>query len=258
MSGITAIVLAGGPADDLSATQPGAPNKAFVEIGGKTLAQRTIEGLRSSHEVGRIIAVAPMSAHGRPALVGANECRPDGTRITESLRSGLAGLPPDELVLVAASDLPILTELAVSDFVRRSQTADPDVGYGCLEKRAHLSAYPDIPHTWAPLRGGTYCGGGLLAIKPRALPELERFIEKLGVARKNPLALASIFGWDVLLKFAIRLLSIEEAEARASTLLRMKARAIVSPYAETAVNVDRVSDIALAEALVATRESSSV
>ena len=253
MSGITAIVLAGGPADDLAALQPGAPNKAFVEIAGKTLAQRAIEGLRSSAEIGRIIVVAPVSAHAHPALAGADECRPDGERITESLRNGLAGLPPDDLVIVAASDLPILTEVAVTDFVRRGLAADPDIGYGCLEKQKHLDAYPDLPHTWAPLKGGTYCGGGMIVIKPRALPELERFIEKLGAARKNPLALAGIFGWDVLLKFAIRQLTLEAAEARASQLLGMKARAIVSPFAETAVNVDRVSDVALAEALIETR-----
>jgi hypothetical protein len=35
-------------------------------------------------------------------------------------------------------------------------------------------------------------------------------------------------------------------------MLGARARAIVSPYAETAVNVDRVSDVALAERLVAT------
>lgn len=250
MSGITAIVLAGGPADELAALQPGAPNKAFVEIAGKTLAQRTIEGLRSSAEVGRIVAVAPLAAHAHPALAGADECRPDGVRITESLRNGLAGSPPDELVLVSASDLPILGEAAVTDFVRRGLTADPDVGYGCLEKQKHLDAYPDLPHTWAHLKGGTYCGGGMIVIKPRALPALERFIEKLGAARKNPLALAGIFGWDVLLTFAVRQLTLEAAEARASQLLGMKARAIVSPFAETAVNVDRVSDVAAAEALV--------
>jgi len=250
VSGITAVVLAGGPADEVAALQPGAPNKAFVEIAGKTLAQRTIEGLRSSAEVGRIIAVAPVAAHAHPALVGADECRPDGVRITESLRSGLAGLPPDELVLVSASDLPILTEAAVTDFVRRGQTADPDVGYGCLEKQKHLDAYPDLPHTWVPLRDGTYCGGGMIVIKPRALPALERFIEQLGAARKNPLALASLFGARFVMRFVTRRLDIEEAEARASVLLGMKARAIVSPFAETAVNVDRVSDVAQAEALL--------
>jgi len=252
VTGLTAVVLAGGPPDEVAALQPGAPNKAFVEIAGKALVQRTIEGLRSSPEIGRIVAVAPVSAHDSPALAGADEKRPDGIRITESLRSGLRDLPPDELVIVAASDLPILSEAAVTDFVAHAAMLDPDLGYGCLEKRTHLAAYPDVPHTWAPLRDGTYCGGGLICIKPRALPKLERFIERLGAARKSPLALARLFGWKMLATFALRQLSIEAAEARASELLGAKVSAIVSGYAETAVNVDRVGDVALAEALLRT------
>jgi molybdopterin-guanine dinucleotide biosynthesis protein A len=250
MTPLVAIVLAGGPPDDVAAQQPGAANKAFVEIGGTTLAGRVIASLRSSASIGRIIAVAPTVAHGHPGLALADERRPDGVRITASLRSGLAGLPLDDDVLVVASDLPILSRDAIDDFARSVRALDADVVYGCVEKSVHLARYPQIPHTWARLRDGTYCGGGMVAIKPRALPLLERFIERLGAARKAPLRLASLFGWDMLARFALGRLTIAQAEARASAILGAPARALVSPYAETGVNVDRVTDIALAEALV--------
>ena len=42
-----------------SRAQPGAPNKAFVEIGGTTLVGRVIAALRGSPNVGRIVGVAP-------------------------------------------------------------------------------------------------------------------------------------------------------------------------------------------------------
>ncbi len=54
----------------------------------------------------------------------------------------------------------------------------------------------------------------------------------------------------MLARFAIGRLAIAQAEARASAILGAPVRAVVSPYAETAVNVDRVSDVALAERLV--------
>jgi molybdopterin-guanine dinucleotide biosynthesis protein A len=250
MNVLTVVLLAGGPPDALSALQEGAPNKAFVEIAGVTLVERTIVGLRASSAVGRIIAVAPPIAHGRAALAGVDELRPDGVKIRESLRSGLRDLPPDELVLVSTSDLPVLTGAAVDDFVRRAISRDPDLGYGCLEKRTHLARFPEVPHTWARLRDGTYCGGGLFALKPRILGALDLFIEQLGAARKNPLKLAGLMGRDVMLRFATGRLSIEHAESRASALLGARVCALVSPFAETAVNVDRVSDIALAEKLV--------
>jgi molybdopterin-guanine dinucleotide biosynthesis protein A len=251
MSAMTAVVLAGGPPDEVAALQPGALNKAFVRIAEVPLAARAIAGLRAAASVGRIIAVAPLAAHGDEALAGADEVRPDGVKIRQSLRNGLAGLDPDELVLVAASDLPILTAPAVDDFVVRARRLDPDIGYGCLEKSVHLARFPQVPHTWARLRDGTFCGGGLFAIKPRALPTLERFIERLGAARKNPLHLASLFGYRTLLTFALGRLTVAQAEARAGRILGLPVRAIVSPYAETAVNVDRASDVALAETLLA-------
>jgi molybdopterin-guanine dinucleotide biosynthesis protein A len=248
---IDAVVLAGGPQDDVAMLQPGAPNKAFVEIGGMTLAGRVLAALRAASSVGRIIAVAPMRMKDHPDLTLADELRPDGVRITESLRNGLAGLRPNETVLIVASDLPVLTSASVEDYVSRVAALDADVVYGCVEKEIHFQRYPGVPHTWARMRDGTYCGGGIVALKPRALPQLERFIERLGAARKHPFKLASFFGWDMLARFAVGRLTIAAAEARASRILGAPVRALISPYPETAVNVDRTSDVELARRLVA-------
>jgi GTP:adenosylcobinamide-phosphate guanylyltransferase len=247
---ITAVVLAGGPADDVSALEPGAINKAFVRVGGVALVERTLRALRASGQIGRIIVVAPKAVHDSAALTGADEVRPDGEKIRESLRNGLDAMPGDELVLVSTSDLPVLTPVSVDDFVARARAIDPDLGYGCVERRVHLARYPNVPHTWARLREGTFCGAGLVTIKPRVLPALERFIERLGAARKNPLALASLFGWDVLARYATGTLSIATAQRRASGLIGAPVRAIISEYPETGVNVDRITDVALAEALI--------
>lgn len=251
MRSIAAIVLAGGPHDDIAARTPGAPNKAFVEIAGVTLVERTLRALRSTPSIGRIIAVAPPATHGRRALAAADERRPDGERIRDSLRSGLRGLPPDADVLVSTSDLPVLTTASIEDFIARALATNADLTYGCLEKRTHMAKYPQVPHTWAPLRDGTFCGTGFITMRPRVFPSLERFIEQLGRARKNPLHLARLFGAGVLLRFAFRRLSIAQAEARASAVIGAPVRAVISPYAEIGVNVDRVSDVALAEELLA-------
>ncbi|MBV9272086.1 MAG: nucleotidyltransferase family protein [Candidatus Eremiobacteraeota bacterium] len=251
--GTTVIVLAGGPADALAAKTRGAPNKAFVAIDGIALVERTLRSLRSAASISRIIVVAPQRVKGHPALALADEFRPDGVRIRDSLRNGLQGLPRDTDVLVSTSDLPVLTAESIDDFVMRAYEKDADLTYGCLEKRVHVAKFPQVPHTWAPLREGTFCGTGFVTMRPRVWPSLERFIEQLGHARKNPLRLARLFGWDILFRFATRRLSIAEAESRASGVIGARVRAVISPYPEIGVNVDRVSDIALAEKLVRSR-----
>lgn len=255
--GITAVVLAGGPSDDLSARTPGAPNKAFVAIGGVALVERTMRALRASSSISRIIAVAPARAHGHPALALADECRPDGERIRTSLENGLRGLPLDQEILVSTSDLPVLTPAAIDDYIARAHEADADITYGCVERRVHEAAYPGVPHTWAHLKEGDFCGTGFVTIRPRVWPALERFIEHLGRARKNPLALAGIFGFRTTLRYVTRQLEIRHAEARASWVIGARVRAVVSPYPQIAVNVDRVSDIALAETLIRPGKSTS-
>jgi len=254
---LTTVVLAGGPADEVSGLQPDAVNKAFVEVKGKALVARTLEALRASQSIGKLVVVAPAEMHGSEALTLADKLRPAGVHIRESLASGLAGLPPDEPVLISASDLPMLSIACIDEFVAGARHCDADLAYAILERRLHMARFPDVPHTWAHLRDGSYCGGGFVALKPRIFPSLARFIERLGAARKNPLHLARLFGPPVLVKYALRRLTIADAEARASHILQARVRAVRSSYPEMAVNVDRASDVALAERLLETQAPSS-
>ena len=247
---ITAVVLAGGPGDAVSASYPSVPNKAFVPVGGTPLVTRTLAALRATPAVTRVIAVAPFHANILPALGDADEIRRDGERIADSLRSGTRGLPPDAPVLIVTADLPVLSRAALEEFLERAGARDADVVYSCVERSLHLARYPEVPHTWARLRDGTYCGGGCVRLRPRALPALDAFLDRLGRARKNPLALARIFGWDVLTAYALGRLTIAAAERRATKLLAASVAAVACTHPEIAVNVDRPGDVALAEALL--------
>jgi GTP:adenosylcobinamide-phosphate guanylyltransferase len=247
---LDAVVLAGGAPDAVAALEPGAPNKAFVRVGGIPLVTRTVDGLRASSRIDRIVVVAPPSAAAHPALAGASEVRGDGARIVESLRSGLQGFTEDALVVVAASDLPLLDAAAVDEFVDGALAREVDIAYACLERRYHDARYPDFPHTWARMREGLFCGGGLVALRPRVMPRLAGVLDALGSARKSPLRLASLFGWDVLARFALGRLSIPSAEARAARLLGgARIGAIRCTQPQVALNVDRVADVALADRL---------
>ncbi len=248
---MNAVVLAGGGPDAVSASAPELPNKAFVEIGGIALVERVIAALRSAPEIERIIVVAPPAAHGHAALAGADERRADGPRMLDSLAAGLAGAAPDELVLIAASDLPVLTAASIAEFLTQARARDLDVAYAIVSERDHHAAFPAVPHTWAKMVEGRFCGGGLATVKPRVLPALRGILDQLGSARKSPLRLAAIFGWDILPRFALGSLTIAAAERRASAILRAPAGAIACALPEVAVNVDRPSDVALANGLVA-------
>jgi GTP:adenosylcobinamide-phosphate guanylyltransferase len=249
-AGVNAVVLAGGPADAVAALHPGAANKAFVPVAGVPLVERVLRALREVPRIERIIVVAPPAMHRNAALALADERRPDGRRMIESLHSGLAGFAGETPLLVVASDLPVLTRDAIDEVLDALTVRDLDVAYTCLARPYHAARYPQIPHTWARMRDGQFCGGGVSAVKPRALARLSAFLDALGAARKAPLRLAAVFGWDIVARFALGRLSIADAETRAGAILRAPVGAIRCTHPEIAVNVDRPSDVALSEALL--------
>jgi GTP:adenosylcobinamide-phosphate guanylyltransferase len=245
-----AIVLAGGGPDAVSAMARNAPNKAFVPVGGVPLVARTIAALRTSSNVSRIIAVAPPATHANEALSGADECRASGSRMLESLASGLAGAPPEEPVLIAASDLPVLTSEAIDELVAEALRRDLDIAYPIVNSKLNFAQFPRARHTWATMFEGRFCAGGVFVIKPRVLDSLRTVLDELGAARKSPLRLAALFGWDIMPRYVLGSLHIADAEERASTILRAPVGAIRCTHAEIAVNVDEPADLVIANGLV--------
>ena len=236
-----------------SARSPARRTKPSSKSRGITLVGRVLAALRASPSIGRIVVVAPPLARARiPALAAADELRPDGVRIGESLRSGLAGFSAGR----ARTRRGFRSAGAHRRIGRRFRRAayassTPTSSTAASSKRRAPRRYPKMPHTWARLRDGTFCGGGLVAIKPRALPLLERFIERLGAARKHPLRLASLFGWDMLARYAAG--TAEHRAGRARARRAFSARRCARSFRrmrETAVNVDRAGDVALANELV--------
>ena len=243
--------MAGGGRDAVCAGTP-AVNKAFVPVGGTAMVTRVLQSLRAVSQIAQITVVAPLAVLDDPALALADVRRTSGDRIVQSVERGLAGAEPDAMMLLVTSDAPLLSPGSLARFVDELAASGADLVYGIAERKAHERIYPGVPHTWARMRDGTYCGGAVFGMRPRVLSALVRFLDDLASARKSPLKLARSFGWDVVLRFALGMLPIAAAEARASAILGYPVRAIVVEP-DLAFNVDRKSDLALAEKFALSR-----
>ncbi|KGQ21791.2 NTP transferase domain-containing protein [Thermus filiformis] len=218
-----AIVLAGG-----REAWAGGP-KALYPYRGRLLADWVLAALK---EAGlRVVYVGEdRGLSVRPDLV-----LPDQGGILENLASAL---PHTEgRVLVATADLPHLTREAV-EYVLAHDPGSALV-YTIVPKEAVEARFPGSKRTYARLREGVFTGGNLLLLDrvlfERALP----LARKVVALRKNPLALARLVGLDVLLLLLLGRLSLRHLEARAQRILGLEARALVVPYAEVGVDLDR-------------------
>ncbi len=93
-----AVVPAAGSGERLGAGRP----KAFVHLGGQTLLERTLAGLRDSGAVDAVVvAVPPDRADEAKLILGADATVvAGGSHRTESVRRALAAVGNPELVLV--------------------------------------------------------------------------------------------------------------------------------------------------------------
>jgi GTP:adenosylcobinamide-phosphate guanylyltransferase len=228
------------------------PNKAYLPIGGELMLVRVLRALRGSSSIGEIRCVTPSAAAAQTSQV-AQLCDvvvEPGRDLISSALGGFAGLPDAQRVIVAATDMPLLTAAAVDDFATLAARTPCDVGYGFVERRNHDRLYPSVRHTWVKLREGTFCGGGISVLRAGAAKQIEPVLRNFADARKSPAKLASLFSPGLVLKVLMGQLSIAELERRADELTGLVCRGLLCRDPEVAVNVDCIEDLHAVEKLL--------
>lgn len=230
----SAIVLAGGEPDPRLA--PGLPSKAFLTIGGQPLVVTATGALRGCAEVERIAVVGPPGPLAS-LLDQGFEIVPEQGSMVDNITAAVARLPGSGRVLAVASDLPLITAGAVTDFLRRCE-GDADFYYPIVPQAVFERRVPGARKTYVRVTEGTFCGGSALLFAADAIDRVRPLVEQIVSARKKPWVLAKLFGWGIVMKFASGRLSIPEVEARALEITGLRGRAVILDGPELALDVD--------------------
>jgi GTP:adenosylcobinamide-phosphate guanylyltransferase len=229
-----AIVLAGGGPEPRLA--PDLPNKAFLELGGRSLILRVLDALRDSSVIGRIVVVGPPAA--LVPVVGPDvEVVPEHDSMILNIEAGVARAAGQEQVLAVASDLPLLTGEMIRAFLDRCPPG-ADFYYPIVPQSAIERHYPGARKTYVKVADGTFCGGSVLLFKAGVVSQVRPLVEQIVAARKKPWLLAQLFGWATVMKFASGRLSIAELEAKALEITGIRGRAVIVEDPGLALDVD--------------------
>lgn len=250
----TAIVLAGQrPGVDPLAAHFGQEFKARVPVGGKPMLARVLDSLRAEQSVARIVVLAqdPRVLDGIDA--NGTQFLASGQGISSSIRA-VAGTPAAPWpVLVTTADHPLLTSGMVATFLAGAQGCD--LAVGMVERAVLLARYPDNRRTWLKFRDGWWSGANLFAL---ATPECAVALDLWAGAeqdRKQAWKLFRHFGLGLALRALTRSIGLADGLARAGRRLGLDARLVALPQPEAAIDVDKPTDHALAEAILAAREA---
>lgn len=244
------IVLAGGEKAGL-AEQEGVAGKALIDLAGKEMVCYVLDILCGMEEVNRVVLVGP-----REELLFLTKRYPvevvaEQGSIPRNLLAASRLLNSGRHAIISSADIPMLTRGAVDDFIKKCRPFDCDFYYPISPQDRLEKRFPGMQRTYVTMQEGTFTGGNIfLANTSRiesAAPALERFLAN----RKNPLKMVSLLGAGFTLKYLTNKLSISELEKRFSGLLNLKARAVVSDYAEISFDVDKSSDLELARRIIA-------
>ncbi len=216
--------------------------KALLDIAGKPMIQWVLDALNASKQVGRIVVVGlPPStqlASRKPTTFIANQ-----NGMLENIRAGAEEItrldPGSDFTLAVSSDLPALKGEMVDWLIKTVEETTHDVYYNIITRGVMEKRFPGSRRTYTHLKGLEVCGGDINAIRASALSGEKPIWDRIISARKSPLRQASLIGFDTLLLLLLRQLSVAAAEAIISQRLGFRGRAILCPYAEMGMDVDK-------------------
>lgn len=242
---LDAVIPAGGdPTRDaeLLAYAGGAPRKALIRLGDKTLLEWVVSALQGSGCVRRIVVVGlPIEYQTDlgPQVVFA----PDAGSMLQNGEAGLAYLRAtgelSERIVAATADTPLITPEIVRDLVDQHLQYDVDFCYSIVRQETMERAFPGSGRTFVPIGDDRFAGGDIGVVKPQVLDGDRTKLDEIVGERKTVWKQVRAVGLDTMFLFLIRRLTIAKLEKRVERVLGFSARAVICPHAEVAMDVDK-------------------
>ena len=257
-----AIVTAGGiprPEDPLYTYSHG-DSKALIDVAGKPMIQWVLDALGGAKRVNNVIVVGLSPKSGvtckKPLHFVSNQGRMLANIVT-GINKALELNKKNQYVLVVSSDIPALKSEMVDWLVDTCMETKDDLYYGVCPREVMEARFPDSKRTYTHLKDMDVCGADMNITHVRMATEHLDMWEQLIGTRKSPLRQAGIIGFGTLFALFTRRLTLDDAVSRVCDRIGIKGRAIVWPYAEPCMDVDKPSQLELLRADLANQPRKS-
>jgi GTP:adenosylcobinamide-phosphate guanylyltransferase len=255
-----AIVTAGGipqPGEPLYEYTLGA-SKAMLDVAGKPMIQWVIDALEGAQTIDGIVIIGlPPESEIIATKVKARI--PNQGGMVDNIRAGVNKVmeqkPGAKHVLVVSSDIPTITAEMVDWVVNTAMQTDLEAYYNVIERSVMEKRFPGSKRSYTRLRGMEVCGGDMNLIKTSLVTQNDELWNKLVAARKNVLKQAALIGYDTLFLLFFRLVDLDGAVKRATKSLKLTGKAILCPYAEVGMDVDKPFQLELVRADLARKQA---
>jgi CTP:molybdopterin cytidylyltransferase MocA len=236
--------------DPLADYTQGGP-KALIPIAGKPMIAHVVDAVAGSRYVEHLAVVdldpdldvtfsVPVEhVPGTGDLLG---------NVEAGLRYAVDRYPDLDGVVLSTSDVPTITAEVIDTFIKMCFETDHTLYYPIVERSVMETRFPKSSRTYVHLREGDFAGGDVFLFRPGLSVGNRELWDSLAQSRKSALRQVRMFGIWPLLKLIARRLSLAEAERRACDVLQIRGHAVVFPYPEVGMDVDKPFQLEIARA----------
>ena len=240
-----AIVTAGGipqPDDPLYAYSNG-DSKALIDVAGKPMIQWVLDALGEAKQVNNVIVIGLSPKGGltckKPLYYLSNQGRMLAN-IVAGVNKSRELNPKTQYVLIVSSDIPALKGEMVDWLVNTCMETKDDLYYGVCSRDVMETRYPNSKRSYTKLEDMDICGAdiNLTHVSMTDAEHLNTWEQLIG-NRKSSFKQAAVIGVGTLFKVATRSITLNDLVQNVSERIGIKGHAIIWPYAEACMDVDK-------------------
>jgi hypothetical protein len=156
-------------------------------------------------------------------------------------------------VAVVSADIPSVLPEHVNWVVEMCSQSDLDVYYNVIPRPVMEKRFPGSKRSYTRLKDIEVCGGDLNVVHTRSVAGNDALWNRIIASRKNALKQAALIGYDTLFLLLLRQITLEVAVKKVTQRVNLTGKALVSPYAELGMDVDKPHQLELMRADLARR-----
>lgn len=255
-----AILLAGGriEPDDPFYGLISTEMKSMTPICGKPMVQWVLDALSGSKVIEKIFVI------GLAEKSGLSSKKPlvfltDQGGIFDNIRFGVEKIVKvsarNEMIVVASGDIPALTSEMVDWLTSQIEVDSYDIYYSTVTRQVMESQFPGSNRSYVHLKDVEVCGGDVNIINSRIFNQANDLWNRLSESRKSPMKQAAMIGYSTLILVLLRAITLKDAAKRICRKLKIRGKALLVPYAEMAMDVDKPHQLELIKAFLSEKVS---
>jgi GTP:adenosylcobinamide-phosphate guanylyltransferase len=239
-----AIILAGGtpqPDDPLYPYTKGLP-KAMVDICGKPMVQWVLDAVEKAETIESVVLVG-LSPQSNLSSTKIRAYEDNQGSILLNIRAGAKKTKEIDSqarhLAIVSADIPAVLPEQIDWVVNNAMQSDEDVYYNVIERRVMEQRFPGSKRSYTRLKDLEVCGGDLNIVRAEAVTGDDALWDQIIAARKNVFKQAALIGYDTLFLLLFRQITLAGAVSMVTKRIHLTGRALVCPYAEIGMDVDK-------------------